>query len=75
LKKEHNESILAIDLDYQGSLSSMLLPEPYNRQSRTGQTLKDLMGGTVDNLAMLAMTRPIRDTVREEVVPEFCTGR
>jgi chromosome partitioning protein len=64
-EKEHNESVLAIDLDYQGSLSSMLLPEPYNRQARTAQTLKDLMSGTVDNLAMLAMSRPIRDTIRD----------
>jgi cellulose biosynthesis protein BcsQ len=43
----------------------MLLPEPYNRQPRTAQTLKDLMSGRVDNLAMLGMSRPIRDTIRD----------
>jgi cellulose biosynthesis protein BcsQ len=64
-EREHNESVLAIDLDYQGSLSSMLLPEPYNRQPRTAQTLKDLLSGRADNLAMLGMSRPIRDTIRD----------
>jgi cellulose biosynthesis protein BcsQ len=64
-EREHNESVLAIDLDYQGSLSSMLLPEPYNRQPRLAQTLKDLMSGKVANLAMLGMSRPIRDTTRD----------
>jgi Mrp family chromosome partitioning ATPase len=29
---KRNERVLAIDLDHQGSLSSMLLPEPLNRQ-------------------------------------------
>lgn len=64
-EKVHNERVLAIDLDYQGSLSSMLLPEPYNREPRLAQTLKDLLGGKADSLAMLGMTRPVRDTIRD----------
>jgi cellulose biosynthesis protein BcsQ len=72
-EREKNESVLAIDLDYQGSLSSMLLPEPYNRQARPAQTLKDLMCGKVDNLAMLAMSRPIRDTTRDSRIID-CDG-
>src|SRR5206468_6352786 len=37
-----HDALPIFDLDYQGSLSSMLLPEPYNRQPRTAQTLKDI---------------------------------
>jgi hypothetical protein len=59
---EHQECVLAIDLDHQGSMSSMLLPEPYNRKARQGQTVKDLVGGTAEPLTAIAAARPVRDS-------------
>src|SRR5436190_17031595 len=59
---QHSERVLAIDLDHQGSISSMLLPEPYNRQARTAQTAKDLIAGQVDPLSIVASSKPVRGT-------------
>jgi cellulose biosynthesis protein BcsQ len=72
-EKEHKESVLAIDLDYQGSLSSMLLPEPYNRQPRQAQTLKDLVCGRCDNIGAFGISRPARDTVLDSRIID-CDG-
>jgi cellulose biosynthesis protein BcsQ len=43
---EKNERVLAIDLDHQGSLSSMLLPEPLNREERAALSVRALIGGS-----------------------------
>lgn len=61
-ESQHKERVLAIDLDHQGSMSSMLLPEPYNRQGRTAQTVKDLIAGQADPLSIIAVSRPVRGT-------------
>jgi cellulose biosynthesis protein BcsQ len=59
---QHQERVLAIDLDHQGSMSSMLLPEPYNRKARQAQTIKDLIGGNAAALTAIAAARPVRDS-------------
>jgi chromosome partitioning protein len=61
----HNERVLAIDLDYQGSLSSMLLPEPYNRQRRTADGLKKILSGKEDVSLVFSDSRPIRGSGRD----------
>jgi cellulose biosynthesis protein BcsQ len=44
----HGERILAIDLDYQGSMSSMLLADPINRRERTARGVMQLINGRND---------------------------
>lgn len=56
----HRERILAIDLDYQGSLSSMLLPEEVERQARTGETIRRITAGTATGHFVIAGSAPLR---------------
>jgi cellulose biosynthesis protein BcsQ len=44
-ERRKGERVLAIDLDHQGSLSSMLLPEEAQRTQRTADAVKSLIGG------------------------------
>jgi cellulose biosynthesis protein BcsQ len=62
---QKKERVLAIDLDYQGSLSSMLLPEPYNRQPRPAKAIRKLIEGTVNGDFAIAESRPIRKTTKD----------
>jgi cellulose biosynthesis protein BcsQ len=57
---KHSERVLGIDLDYQGSLSSMLLPEEANRNSREALCLKKLIGGTAAENSVLAYSKQMR---------------
>jgi cellulose biosynthesis protein BcsQ len=43
----------------------MLLPEPYNREPRSAQTLKDLIEGRGNAHAAISTSRPIRDSRRD----------
>jgi cellulose biosynthesis protein BcsQ len=65
-----NERILAIDLDYQGSLSSMLLNENANRNKRSAKGVKDLLVGTSDPNKMISNSYSIRDTQRDSRILE-----
>jgi cellulose biosynthesis protein BcsQ len=67
---EKNERVLAIDLDYQGSLSSMLLPDPVNREERSADAIKTLIGGAppFDANHVLAKSSPVRESKRDSRV-------
>lgn len=62
---EHDERVLAIDLDYQGSLSSMLLPAPNNREERSAQAIKDLIQGSANGHSTLANSLQIRNSTND----------
>ena len=56
----HNERVLAIDLDHQGSLSSMLLPQDAQRTQRPAEAVKSLIGGATEGgIASFAQRIPI----------------
>jgi cellulose biosynthesis protein BcsQ len=65
-EREKKERVLAIDLDYQGSLSSMLLAEPKNREERSAQAVKAIIGGAStaglvpDSNFIIANSSPVR---------------
>jgi cellulose biosynthesis protein BcsQ len=68
---KRNERVLAIDLDHQGSLSSMLLPEPLNRQERTGRSVRALIEGSNDGhstFEAIFASCPVRDSKRDSRV-------
>jgi cellulose biosynthesis protein BcsQ len=56
-ERRKGERVLAIDLDHQGSLSSMLLPEEAQRTRRTADAVKALIGGSVNGAAGLFSER------------------
>ncbi len=56
---EHHERVLAIDLDYQGSLSSMLLDDPRNRH---GAPAKNLIGGDINADTLLSDSDQVAGT-------------
>jgi cellulose biosynthesis protein BcsQ len=63
-----NERVLAIDLDHQGSLSSMLLPEPLNREERAGRSIRALLEGSKDgrsSFEAIFASCPVRDSERD----------
>lgn len=65
---KRNERVLAIDLDHQGSLSSMLLPEPLNRQERAGRSIRALLEGRKDGhfaFEAIFASCPVRDSKRD----------
>jgi chromosome partitioning protein len=62
---EHDERVLAIDLDYQGSLSSMLLPAPNNREERSAQAIKELIRGSASGHSALANSLQIRNSTKD----------
>jgi chromosome partitioning protein len=60
------ERVLAIDLDHQGSLSSMLLPEAVQRTQRPADAVKELIGGSPDGgAALFSKSVPIRHSQRD----------
>jgi cellulose biosynthesis protein BcsQ len=68
---KRNERVLAIDIDHQGSLSSMLLPEPLNRQERAGRSVRALLEGSKDGhstFKAISESRPVRDSKRDSRV-------
>jgi len=68
---KRNERVLAIDIDHQGSLSSMLLPEPLNRQERAGRSVRALLEGSKDGYSTfeaISESCPVRDSKRDSRV-------
>jgi len=68
---KRNERVLVIDIDHQGSLSSMLLPEPLNRQERSGRSVRALLAGGTDchsALEAISKSSPVRDSKRDSRV-------
>jgi hypothetical protein len=63
---QKKERVLAIDLDYQGSLSSMLLPEPYNRQPRPAKAIRKLIEG--QSTAILRLPRVVQFAKRPRIL-------
>lgn len=60
------ERVLAIDLDHQGSLSSMLLPEAQRRSHRSADAVKSLIRGSPDcHLTFFSGSVPIRNTTKD----------
>lgn len=64
----HHERVLAIDLDHQGSLSSMVLAEPFNRQERTAEAVGDLLRGR--QAPALLACRPVRSSVTDSRIAD-----
>jgi cellulose biosynthesis protein BcsQ len=62
---KRNERILAIDLDYQGSLSSMLLNQQAARQKRLATGVKHLLSGLSDGCKLITQSFQVRDTSRD----------
>ena len=63
--KKH-ERVLAIDLDHQGSLSSMLLPENESRVQRSAEAVKTIIRGSANGqFSLFAGTLPIRNSIRD----------
>lgn len=52
-ERREGERVLAIDLDHQGSLSSMLLPEEVQRDQRPADAVKGLIGGAENAITSL----------------------
>jgi cellulose biosynthesis protein BcsQ len=67
---KRNERVLAIDIDHQGSLSSMLLSEQSNRQQRAGRSVRALLEGSKDGHSFEAIFEscPVRDSKRDSRV-------
>src|SRR5262252_1423265 len=65
-ERRKGERVLAIDLDHQGSLSSMLLPEIAQRTQRPADAVKALIGGSPNGAAALfSESVPIRHSQRD----------
>jgi chromosome partitioning protein len=66
-ERSRGERVLAIDLDHQGSLSSMLLPAEIQREQRPADAaVKGLIGGGTNVIAgLFPQSVPIRDTRRD----------
>jgi cellulose biosynthesis protein BcsQ len=67
---KRNERVLAIDIDHQGSLSSMLLSEQSNRQQRAGRSVRALLEGSKDghSFEVIFESCPVRDSKRDSRV-------
>jgi cellulose biosynthesis protein BcsQ len=65
-----DERVLAIDLDYQGSLSSMLLNEKANREKRTAIGVKELLRGQSDGNKLITRSFSVRDTAYDSRILE-----
>lgn len=59
LDLEYHERVLVIDLDYQGSMSSMLLQDPRNR---TANPSIDLLEAKRDIASIIGISSPLRNT-------------
>jgi chromosome partitioning protein len=65
-EQRKGERVLAIDLDHQGSLSSMLLPEAVQRTQRPANAVKALIdGGANGGVALFSQSVPIRHSQRD----------
>lgn len=65
-ERRRGERVLAIDLDHQGSLTSMLLPGEAARTQRPAETVKCLIGGIpLPGSGMFAERVRIRHSVRD----------
>jgi cellulose biosynthesis protein BcsQ len=65
-ERHQRERVLAIDLDHQGSLTSMLLPEAVQRTQRPAEAVKALIGGSPNGVATLfSKSVPIRHSQRD----------
>jgi cellulose biosynthesis protein BcsQ len=65
-ERRKGERVLAIDLDHQGSLSSMLLPEAAARTQRSAEAVKALIGGGPnEQTGFFAGTAQIRHSLRD----------
>jgi cellulose biosynthesis protein BcsQ len=69
-ERQHGERVLAIDLDYQGSMSSMLLAEPFNRGERSTAALDAIMSDQSTGEEVVARSRPISHTTRDSRLVE-----
>lgn len=67
-EQECDERVLALDLDYQGSLSSMLLPEPHNRNVRTAELIRGIIENSINSASAVANSRLVRGSVRDSRV-------
>jgi cellulose biosynthesis protein BcsQ len=67
-ERQHGERVLAIDLDYQGSLSSMLVAAPFNERSSAKCVIDLLSGG--EAATVVAGSRPVRDSLLDSRVVE-----
>lgn len=65
-ERRKGERVLAIDLDHQGSLSSMLLPDAVQRTQRPAVAAKALIGGNPNGgAALFSKSIPIRHSERD----------
>ena len=69
-EKEHGERILAIDLDYQGSLSSMLLDREARRTKASADAAITLLSGNASGQWLNANSLPIAGSRRDSRVIE-----
>ncbi len=71
-EQRHGERVLAIDLDYQGSLSSMLMPgtayRDFGASTPTRQGLEEIIEGSARPEVVFQSSYPIQDTQRDSRV-------
>jgi cellulose biosynthesis protein BcsQ len=63
-----NERVLAIDIDHQGSLSSMLLPEHMARQERSAEAIRALIEGANSSDFAIRRSIAVRNSTRDSRV-------
>jgi cellulose biosynthesis protein BcsQ len=73
-ERKRGERVLAIDLDYQGSMSSMLLSQNPNREKRGAKAVKSILKGSASPNQILVDTFPIRDTRADSRILECETA-
>lgn len=68
-EQQHGERVLAIDLDYQGSLSSMLMPatayRDFGSSNAAGQGLEEIIAGGARPESVFRSSYPIQNTQRD----------
>jgi cellulose biosynthesis protein BcsQ len=70
-ERQKGERVLAIDLDHQGSLSSMLLPEDAQRSERPAEAIKSLIGGAASTgIGSFAQRIPILHSRKDSLLIE-----
>jgi cellulose biosynthesis protein BcsQ len=70
-ERRKGERVLAIDLDHQGSLSSMLLPEDAQRTERPADVIKSLIGGATGmGISSFAQRIPILHSRKDSLLIE-----
>jgi chromosome partitioning protein len=70
-ERRKGERVLAIDLDHQGSLSSMLLPDDAQRTERPAEAVKSLIGGVGDaGIVSFAQRIPILHSRKDSLLIE-----